>query len=113
FLFASLVVVTGPTVIRPILRHIPLRKDLSAVLRWEGILIDPIGAVAAVLVFNFISSSGPNLTQEALFGLGRILVVGFALGFTFAHAMAFVIRKNLIPKYLMNIFTLAVVLAVF
>lgn len=56
FLFASLVVITGPTVIGPILRHLPLKKDLSAVLRWEGIIIDPIGAILAILVFNFISS---------------------------------------------------------
>lgn len=42
FLFSSLIIVTGPTVITPILRNIPLKKDLSAVLKWEGILIDPI-----------------------------------------------------------------------
>ncbi|MCB0470902.1 MAG: cation:proton antiporter, partial [Flavobacteriaceae bacterium] len=41
FLFSSLVIVTGPTVITPILRNIPLKKDVSAVLKWEGILIDP------------------------------------------------------------------------
>ena len=44
FLFSSLIIVTGPTVITPILRNIPLKKDVSAVLKWEGILIDPIGA---------------------------------------------------------------------
>ena len=55
FLFSALIIVTGPTVITPILRNIPLKKDLSAVLKWEGILIDPIGALAAVLVFEFIS----------------------------------------------------------
>ncbi|MGB5780851.1 MAG: cation:proton antiporter, partial [Eudoraea sp.] len=55
FLFSSLIIVTGPTVITPILRNIPLKKDISAVLKWEGILIDPIGALVAVLVFEFIS----------------------------------------------------------
>ena len=54
FLFSALIIVTGPTVITPILRNIPLRKDISAILKWEGILIDPIGALVAVLVFNFI-----------------------------------------------------------
>ncbi|MBT8295830.1 MAG: cation:proton antiporter, partial [Gramella sp.] len=44
FLFAALIIVTGPTVITPILRNIPLKKDISAILKWEGILIDPIGA---------------------------------------------------------------------
>ena len=42
FLFSALIIVTGPTVIGPILRNIPLKKDVSAVLKWEGILIDPI-----------------------------------------------------------------------
>lgn len=119
FLFASLVIVTGPTVIRPILRHIPLKKDVSAVLRWEGIIIDPIGAVAAVLVFNIISSSagqygeGPHITLETLEGLGKIILFGFTIGFTFAHALAFCIKRNLVAKFLINIFTLATVLAVF
>ena len=61
FLFAGLIIVTGPTVITPILRNIPLRKDVSAVLKWEGILIDPIGALVAVLVFGFISVNVPVL----------------------------------------------------
>ena len=58
FLFSALIIVTGPTVITPILRNIPLKKDISTVLKWEGILIDPIGALAAVLVFEFISVGG-------------------------------------------------------
>ncbi len=45
FLFSGLIIVTGPTVITPILRNIPLKKDISTVLKWEGILIDPIGAL--------------------------------------------------------------------
>ncbi len=52
FLFSALIIVTGPTVIAPILRNIPLKKDVSTVLKWEGILIDPIGALVAVLVFE-------------------------------------------------------------
>ena len=55
FLFSALIIVTGPTVITPILRNIPLKKDVSAVLKWEGILIDPIGALVAVLVFVSVS----------------------------------------------------------
>lgn len=50
FMFSSLIIVTGPTVIAPILRHVPLKPHLSSILKWEGILIDPIGALVAVLV---------------------------------------------------------------
>lgn len=114
FLFSGLIIVTGPTVITPILRNIPLKKDVSAVLKWEGILIDPIGALVAVLVFEFISvGEGSAFTKTALIEFGKILLFGFTFGFTFAHALTFVIKKNWIPHYLMNVVSLSVVLLVF
>lgn len=114
FLFSALIIVTGPTVITPILRNIPLKKDLSTVLKWEGILIDPIGALAAVLVFEFISvGGGDGYTLTALIEFGKILLFGFTFGFTFAHGLSFAIKKNLIPYYLLNVVSLSVVLLVF
>ena len=114
FLFSSLIIVTGPTVITPILRNIPLKKDVSAVLKWEGILIDPIGALVAVLVFEFISvGEDQEYTKTALIEFGKILLFGFTFGFTFAHALAFAIKKNLIPHYLLNVASLSVVLLVY
>ncbi len=114
FLFSALIIVTGPTVITPILRNIPLKKDVSAVLKWEGILIDPIGALVAVLVFEFISvGEGQAFTKTALIEFGKILLFGTTFGFTFAHALAFAIKRNLIPHYLLNVVSLSVVLFVF
>src|SRR5210317_1659692 len=114
FLFSSLIIVTGPTVITPILRNIPLRKEVSAVLKWEGILIDPIGALVAVLVYEFISiEGGQAFTQTALIAFGKILLFGFSFGFTFAHALVFVIKKRFIPHYLLNVASLSMVLLVF
>ena len=114
FLFAALIIVTGPTVITPILRNIPLKKDISAILKWEGILIDPIGALVAVLVFEFISvGAGSEFTLTALEEFGKIVLFGFTFGFTFAHALAICIKRNIIPHYLLNVFTLACVLGVF
>ncbi|MBC2838176.1 sodium:proton antiporter [Robiginitalea sp. SC105] len=114
FLFSALIIVTGPTVITPILRNIPLKKDVSAVLKWEGILIDPIGALVAVLVYEFISvGEGQAYTKTALIEFGKILLFGFTFGFTFAHALAFVIKKNFIPHYLLNVVALSTVLGVF
>ena len=49
-LFAALVVVTGPTVIVPFLRAVQPKTKLYHILLWEGILIDPVGALFAVLV---------------------------------------------------------------
>lgn len=114
FLFSGLIIVTGPTVISPILRNVPVKKDISAVLKWEGILIDPIGALVAVLVFEFISvGEGAAFTKTALVEFGKIVLFGSTFGFTFAHALAFIIKKKLVPHYLMNVFTLAAVLGVF
>lgn len=114
FLFSSLIIVTGPTVITPILRNIPLKKDVSAVLKWEGILIDPIGALVAVLIYEFISvGEAEAYTMTALIEFGKILLFGFTFGFTFAHGLAFTIKKNLIPHYLLNVVSLSVVLLVF
>ena len=114
FLFSALIIVTGPTVITPILRNIPLKKDISAVLKWEGILIDPIGALVAVLVFEFISvGEGQAYTKTALIDFGKIVLFGSTFGFAFAHALAFVIRKKYVPHYLLNVVSLSVVLLVF
>jgi NhaP-type Na+/H+ or K+/H+ antiporter len=114
FLFSALIIVTGPTVITPILRNIPLKKDLSAVLKWEGILIDPIGALVAVLVFEFISiGEGQGYTQTGLLEFVKVLLLGFTFGFTFAHALTLAIKKNYVPHYLLNVVSLSVVLSVF
>ena len=113
-LFSALIIVTGPTVITPILRNIPLKKDVSAVLKWEGILIDPIGALVAVLVFEFISVGGDSgFTKTALIEFGKIILFGTTFGFTFAHALAFAINKKLIPHYLLNVVSLSTVLLVY
>ncbi|SDZ80295.1 cation:proton antiporter [Psychroflexus halocasei] len=113
-LFSALIIVTGPTVISPILRNIPLKKDVSSILKWEGILIDPIGALVAVLVFEFImAGKGEAYTTTALIEFGKIVLFGFTFGFTFAHALSFAVKKKVIPHYLLNVFTLATVLGVF
>lgn len=114
FLFSALIIVTGPTVITPILRNIPLKKDVSAVLKWEGILIDPIGALVAVLVFEFISvDAGGEFTKTAFIEFGKIVLFGTTFGFTFAHGLNLILNRNWVPHYLMNVFALAAVLGVF
>ncbi|MFC7356191.1 cation:proton antiporter [Jejudonia soesokkakensis] len=123
FLFAGLIIVTGPTVITPILRNIPLKKDVSSVLKWEGILIDPIGALVAVLVFGFISIDiapedaaghvGGSYTKHALLEFARIIVIGFAFGLAGGFAMYQAVKRKVIPHYLLNVASLAMVLLIF
>lgn len=112
FLFSSLIIVTGPTVISPILRNLPLRKDVATVLKWEGILIDPIGALVAILVFEFIitGSHSDYIMEHAAGQFAQIILTGVSFGFTAAYALAYAIRKNLIPHYLLNVIVLAIVM---
>ncbi|WP_299681514.1 sodium:proton antiporter [uncultured Tenacibaculum sp.] len=113
-LFSSLIIVTGPTVISPILRNIPLKKDVAAVLKWEGILIDPIGALVAVLVFEFISVGGDSgFTQTALIEFFKIVLFGSTLGFVFAKGLIFIVNRKFVPHYLLNVVSLSMVLLVF
>ncbi len=100
FLFASLVVVTGPTVIAPILQNVALSKNVATVLKWEGILIDPIGALMAVLMYEFIiSSEGFEFTLHAFKQFIMIVCVGFTLGLASAYGLAYMLRKELIPHF--------------
>ena len=114
FLFSALIIVTGPTVITPILRNIPLKKEVSAVLKWEGILIDPIGALVAVLVFEFISVGGDaGYTKQALIEFGKIILIGFSFGIASGYALYVSIKRKFIPHYLLNVVSLSLVLLVF
>lgn len=116
FLFAALIIVTGPTVIAPILRNVPLRRNVATVLKWEGILIDPIGALAAVLVYEFISTSGAhgaNFTIEAISQFLLIIVESLTIGTLAAFALRAMLKRNMIPHYLLTIFSLAYVLGLF
>lgn len=108
FLFAALVVVTGPTVINPLLRTMHARADVSQVLRWEGILIDPVGALLAVLVFQYLVSGSDSWVVFA-----KSIGVGLAAGFAGAISLGFVLRHHWVPEYLINVVTLAWVVMMF
>jgi len=115
FLFSALIIVTGPTVITPILRNIPLKKDVSAVLKWESILIDPIGALAAVLVFEFINIgvADEGYPKEAILDFGKIILIGFAFGISGGFILFQAVKRKFIPHYLLNVVSLSIVLMVF
>ncbi len=114
FLFGAIVIVTGPTVIIPILRTVRPNAKISNVHRWEGIVIDPLGALLAVLVFNFIMSEqrhdGISLVAITF---GSILFVGFVMGFITGWLLGMLLRKQLVPQYLRNVLTLISVCTVY
>tara|TARA_R110002073_G_scaffold99493_5_gene227262 strand:- start:618 stop:2453 length:1836 start_codon:yes stop_codon:yes gene_type:complete len=107
-LFAALVIVTGPTVINPLLRTMRAKPEVSHLLRWEGILVDPVGALLAVLVFQFIVAG----TESYVLFLQSI-AVGTVAGAVAALTLGFLIRRHWIPEYLLNIVALAWVVLAF
>lgn len=109
-LFGALVCVTGPTVIAPLLRSVSPKKNISNILKWEGIIIDPIGAIAVVLVYEYIISGGHS---NSLLLFGQIVLLAGVLGMAGAAMLAFLIKRYWIPEYLRNVFTLAYVLLLF
>jgi len=114
FLFGAIVVVTGPTVIIPMLRIVRPNTKVANVLRWEGIVIDPLGALLAVLVFDFIISGQQNNALGMIFlTFGKIIFSGLIIGFVSGWSIGELLRKQYVPQYLRNIFTLISVFAIF
>lgn len=115
FLFGSLVVVTGPTVIAPMLRSIRPTAQVGSILRWEGILIDPIGALLALLVYSWIASdlgAGANIIETAI-TFAQLIVTGVVVGLIFGQILGVMLRRYLIPDYLQTLTTLSFVLLAF
>ncbi|MGC6470917.1 MAG: cation:proton antiporter [Flavobacteriales bacterium] len=120
-LFGSLIIVTGPTVIAPILRSVRPKKNISTILQWEGIVIDPIGALVAVLVYElfFVSTMGVGgdhsmgLTQLALKTFFLTVCVGSFFGLFSGWALHTLLKKNLIPHFLINVLSLGFVIFAF
>ena len=115
FLFSTLIVVTGPTVIAPIMRQLNVKRQISTILKWESIVIDPVGAFLAVLFYKFIIAFyEPDATVgEAIIEFARSGLVGVGLGATFGYGLYLLISRLYVPKYLLNVFILAAVIGAF
>ena len=113
-LLGAILVVTGPTVVGPLLRLIKPTRKVASIVKWEGIVVDPIGAIAAVLVFQVAISTGVQDAIGDLFkGLFLTLLVGFGLAFLLAKIIEQLLKHHLIPDFLESVFLLAVVAASF
>ena len=115
FLFSTLIVVTGPTVIAPIMRQINVKRQISTILKWESIVIDPVGAFLAVLFYKFIIAFyEPDATVgEAIIEFARSGLVGVGLGATLGYGLYLLITRLYVPKFLLNVFILAAVIGAF
>ena len=117
FLLGAILTVTGPTVIAPLLRHVQPARSVASVLKWEGIVIDPIGAMLALLVFEIVASSHGASHSASVGDLAMVIVkmvgVGTGAGLAGAALIYILMRRYWIPDFLQNPVTLATVVAVF
>lgn len=113
-LFGAIMVVTGPTVIAPMLRAVRPNEKVSKLLRWEGIAIDPIGALLAVVIADVILTVGQgDVESSSLLLLAEMLLVGGVSGAGSGFLVALVLKRHWVPDYLQKVMTLLSVLIVF
>lgn len=112
--FGGIMIVTGPTVIAPLLRQARLARRPAQLLQWEAIVNDPIGALAAVLAFQvvLVAHSGLALNEaiwDLAFGIGFALVLGLVAGFGVAQAF----WRAMVPEFMKVPVLFVVLLAIF
>lgn len=112
-LFGTLVIVTGPTVITPLLRRIRVRRSVETILESEGVLIDAVGAVVAVVALE-VALAPRNEAAHLLVGAPVGLIGGLFIGAAGGGLLALMLRsRRVVPEGFGNILTLSVVLALF
>lgn len=100
--FGGIMIVTGPTVIAPLLRTARLERRPAALLQWEAIVNDPIGALAAVFAFevvivlNTAGTTPQSATIDLVVGIGFATVLGAVAGYGIARAF----KQALVPEYM-------------
>lgn len=113
-LLGAILVVTGPTVIIPLLRQVRPAGQVGSILKWEGIVIDPIGAMLAVLVFEVIlATSVTAATSVAIISIVKTIVFGTLCGLIGAAVIYYLLKRHALPDFLQNPVSLMVVVVVF
>jgi len=113
-LFGTLVIVTGPTVITPLLRRTKVRRNLETILVAEGLLIDAVGATVAVVALEMVTVPAGESLAHGFVDLPWRLVLGVLIGAAGGGLIALLLRvRRLVPEGLENIFTLSLALALY
>ena len=113
-LFGALVVVTGPTVIVPLLRSVRPKANIARLLRWEGIVIDPLGAILAVLAYELVVATGQQgALLHGLWLFFQAIAVGAVIGTAVAFMLSALLSRHLVPEYLRSFLVLSAVIGEF
>ncbi|WP_313800382.1 sodium:proton antiporter [Cytobacillus sp.] len=114
FIIGGLFVVTGPTVIIPLLRQAKLKPRTAAVLKWEGIIVDPAGPLLALFAYQVIKvMTNENLYFHQLWNFFIGALIAVLLGYIIGFAVSILAGKGLIPEYLKSPVILSFVLICF
>lgn len=113
-IFGAMMVMTGPTVILPLLRQVKLGKQLSALIRWEGILIEPVGVLLIVFSHQFVLTSiaDASMTSVAV-NVMKVILVGLVFGVTGAAVTLTLIKRKWAPDDLQEVLSFMLVILVF
>lgn len=114
-LTGSILVVSGPTVIGPLLTMVRPHRSVASILKWESILIDPIGALLALITFEVLLLGGPPGTPSGgiLADMVAFTIAGLAVGFAVALASSEALRRHWVPEHLQPLFGLSIALLSF
>ncbi|MBC8356772.1 MAG: cation:proton antiporter [Planctomycetes bacterium] len=113
-LVGAILVVTGPTVVAPMLRQIQPSRRIASAVKWEGIVIDPIGAILAVLVFEFVFAHAGDATFAAIIAmLFKTLAIGGLIGLATAAVLVRSVKRYWVPDFLHGVVFLTVAMGVF
>ncbi|MCH2174646.1 MAG: cation:proton antiporter [Lentisphaeria bacterium] len=112
-LAASLIIVTGPTVIGPLLKRIGVKKKIHHILHWEGVLIDAIGVFVALLCFKMIQVESDSGYAIALWELLKRIAIGIAMGGAAGGILLAVLHRKWVDEENLNIFMLSAAVAIF
>ncbi len=113
-LFGGILVVTGPTVVLPLLRQSTVQQRPAALLKWEAIVNDPFGALCAVIAYEYFRRSAEGGTPiEVVPAIAVAALISAVIGYGAARAIAWSFPRGLVPEYLKVPVLLVVVVAVF
>ncbi|MEA5505451.1 cation:proton antiporter [Halotia wernerae UHCC 0503] len=113
FLYASIVVVTGPTVVNPLLKQINVDRQVATILEGEGVLIDPVGAILAFVVLDTIVNGDAD-PINAIIGLAMRLGIGSVIGGVGGYLMSLIFKRaNFLSFELKNLVVLAILWGLF
>ncbi|MEF8817039.1 MAG: sodium:proton antiporter [Salinibacter sp.] len=121
-LIGAILTVTGPTVVVPLLRHVRPKGRVNTIAKWEGITIDPVGAILAVLVLEtLILLNDPQRTgagtsaaaEHVAIGIGLEIFVALGISVVATILLVVILRRRMVPDFLRNAVTLMVVVVAF